>query len=301
MAKVEQPPIVDDDVLDDLWDNVDSLPDDEFGDADDDIDLSLSNFNPNQTRDSKGQWADTGGDSLTKYTNQKGEWTAERAKLHDEIVAEHLAQATTKPQEPTYVIFGGGSAAGKSNLRKHLSAGDFPKDAITIDTDEIKKRLPEYSDMVAKGDSSAAAYTHEESSYLGKRIAKEGIEAGYNVVLDGTGNVSLESLMKKANQARQAGHKVQGVYATVPTKIAEQRNLDRAERTGRLVVPTYLRSTHAAVSNIVPDAMQRDVFDKFDLYDTQQGVKPIASKIKGFPATIHDNDLWKAFLAKANE
>jgi predicted kinase len=263
--------------------------------------IALSNFNPNQARDAHGRWSYVHGDSLAKYTNEKGEWTAERQKLHDEIVSKYLAQAKTKPIEPVYVIFGGGSAAGKSNLAKHLGSSVLPKDKVHVDTDEIKGMLPDYKDMQNAGDSRAAAYTHEESSYLGKRIVKEALKEGFNVILDGTGNVSLESLQQKAAQARQAGHKVHGVYATVPTKMAEDRNLARAQKTGRLVVPTYLRSTHKAVSSIVPAAMANDTFDDFGLYDTQNGVRLIASKQKGFPQVIHDNDLYQQFLDKAKE
>jgi hypothetical protein len=54
-------------------------------------------------------------------------------------------------------------------------------------------------------DPSEPAYVHEESGEVTKRVYAKALEAKNHVVLDGTGDNSLESLKKKLDQARATG------------------------------------------------------------------------------------------------
>lgn len=106
--------------------------------------------------------------------------------------------------------------------------------------------------MLTAKDFNAANYVHEESSALAKRILNIAINDNYNVILDGTGDGSNSSLMSKISQAKAAGLKVYGIYATCPTDVAIRRAQKRAEVTGREVPELRITKIHSAVSKILP-------------------------------------------------
>jgi len=283
----------------------------------------LEKDNPSQPRDENGRWIGSGGggssgsggsggggggggssggggastatDSMSTHRDANGNWTAERQKMHDGIVQDHL-KGKTPVDNPVSYMTGGGPASGKSHAMKQF---DMPENTVVIDSDAIKGKLPEYKSMMDAKDPRAAAYVHEESSYLSKRILKEASEQKYNTMLDGTGDSSIDGLRSKTETMRKGGRKVEANYVTVDTEVAVARNLQRAEKTGRYVPESVVRGTHASVSRVVPQALSEGLFDKFTLWDTSSGGK--ATKVasaEGKKVTVHDEALWKTFLAK---
>lgn len=241
-------------------------------------------------------------DSLGKYTTADGKLTPERAALHKKIVKQVLAGVEKAPEgEKTFIMMGGGPASGKSTMVKS-GAVDMPdnKHAVYVDSDFIKSCLPDYQKMVKAGDTKAAAYCHEESSALAKRIMKVALDNGYNVVLDGTGDGGEASLSKKLAQAKAAGAKTRGVYATVDTQEAINRSNKRAEKTGRLVPEEHIREIHSNVSKTLPKCAAQ--FDEVVLYDTSTKTpKLLATGGSGKGLTAVDKNGLDAFLAKAND
>ena len=243
------------------------------------------------------------------------DWTPERRAMHEKIIAEHF-KGKTPVDKPTAVLMGGGPAAGKSSV---LDSGQvkLDKNSVHIDSDAIKvKSLPEYDKLVDAGDVvGAAAWVHEESSYIAKQIQSKGSKESYNTVLDGTGDGSVKGLEKKINEMRAAGQRVVGHYVTIPTDTAWERALERSKpkydangkmtsKGGRLPPETLIRATHKSVSNILPVAAKKGLFDEVALYDTDvpRG-KPaqLVMSAKGSDMTIHSKELYDRFLAKANE
>lgn len=241
-------------------------------------------------------------DSLGKHTTADGKLTPERAALHKKIVKQVLAGVEKAPEgEKTFIMMGGGPASGKSTMVKS-GAVDMPdkKHAVYVDSDFIKGCLPEYQKMVKSGDTKAAAYCHEESSALAKRIMKVALDNGYTVVLDGTGDGGEASLSKKLIQAKAAGAKTRGVYATVDTQEAINRSNKRAEKTGRLVPEEHIREIHSNVSKALPKCAAQ--FDEVVLYDTSTKTpKLLATGGSGKGLTAVDQKGLDAFLAKAND
>jgi len=229
-------------------------------------------------------------------------WTKDRQKLHDKIVDDILKENNPKPQKnPDFFMTGGGSASGKSIM---LKKSPLPKGTVVIDSDEIKKRLPEFVEMQKKGGKAAkaaAGYVHEESSYLSKRLMRESAQRRYHTMLDGTGDNSLKSLEGKIKQMSERGMKVKAKYATADIETALERNYQRFLKTKRLVPATYVRDVHRNVSKVVPDALQAGIFDDFELYDmnkTGQAIK-VATFTKEKGLNIQDQNLWNRFIGKA--
>lgn len=237
----------------------------------------------------------TAKDTLSRFTRH-GELTRERRQLHDAIIREQLRKATPV-ERPEATVFGGGPASGKSTVAGKIHG---KANSLTIDADVLRALLPEYNELLAAGDASAAAVTHEEASLLSKELSKQAVLRNYNVTLDGTGDSSYESLAKKvANFRANGATKVEGLYVTVDTDEAIRRMIARAEQTGRYVPETYVREVHASISEVLPRAMRDGLFDDVVLYDTN-GAEPIkvATAHHG-EITVYDQDAWQRFLAKA--
>ena len=250
-------------------------------------------------------------DSMAQHLSEKGkkkleagekitreDFTPERQALHKQIIDSHF-EGKTPVKEPIAYVLGGGPASGKSSI---IKAGHVKPDENTVhvDADAIKGMLPEYQTMVKAKDAAAAAYAHEESSFVAKEIQDKGSKGSYNTLLDGTGNSTLDSLTGKIKKMKAAGQKVVGAYVTVPTEVAIERNRERAKKTGRLPPESMLRACHKSVSAVLPKAIEDGLFDEVQLFDTSNGVKQVASA-KGGKMQIHDQGLWNTFKAKANE
>ena len=242
--------------------------------------------------------------SISKYLDKDGKLTPEREAIHEAAVYKFLEGVQKAEGQPTYYMMGGGPAAGKSTVIKSGQV-DVPdsKKAVVVDVDECKKLLPEYNAMVKAGNPEAAGYCHEESSALAKRIISVAEKNGYNVVLDGTGDGSEKGVMKKIDEARSNGMKVVGVYVTCDTDAAVARAVARGEKTGRVVNEEVVRSTHAKVSQILPNVA--DKFDSVQLFDTNSGGAPklIASGGSGKKLTVEGGNQaeYDSFIAKGGK
>jgi predicted ABC-type ATPase len=220
----------------------------------------------------------------------------ERQALHNKIVSEALAGVPTS-NSPVFYMLGGGPASGKSSL---IERGDVAipsvqnREAVLVNADDYKIQLPEYKQKPA---TDAANFTHEESSYIAKRIQSEALANNQNIVLDGTGDSSYDKASKKVQDAKNAGYKVNGYYATVSIPEALRRNEFRAQQTGRMVIPSVVIETHASVSRVFPRLSAQ--FDSVKLFDTTSQVRLVADRTAGKPLNIVNQSLYNDFLAKA--
>ncbi len=240
-------------------------------------------------------------DTKTMHT-RNGRWTRERVKLHDQIVRDMKQGATpVGPDDtPQFHMMGGGPASGKSTVTKKIDLG-FPSNRVTIDSDAIKLKLPEYQKMFAEGDARAAAFAHEESSYLTKRIVAETTRERYNVLLDGTGDSGYDKLVKKLAGYQAEGHEVIAEYMTLDTDLAWKIANARAKATGRFVPESVVRETHATISEVLPRVAREGRFNKMRLWDTNiEGSPRLIAQYGDDGFKVLDDDLWQTFISKAN-
>jgi predicted ABC-type ATPase len=238
-----------------------------------------------------------------------GKMTLKRQNLHRNLVAKNLTLGDTiKPRhkkgQRTFHMTGGGSAAGKGNLRKMGLLDVDEEQVVVIDSDEIKKQIPETVDAQGS-DSSIARKTHEESSVVAKMTQKAAFELGMDVLLDGTGDSETETLRKKLREAHKAGYKVVADYVSCDWEAAFFRSDDRYNRgegTAKRYVPhSTIATNHRNVSRVVSDLVGE--FDELTLWDSNgpKGTKPtkIATFKRGVP-DIFDHVAYMSFLEKAS-
>lgn len=203
---------------------------------------------------------------------QNGELVPERKAVHDGIIDDLLEGKTPTGEKPKMTMLGGGPASGKSSVMNPDTKGN--PHAITIDPDDMKKRLPGFSQM-AEVDTNAAAFYHEESSALAKRFSEAAYERHIDAIYDGTGDGSVKSVMKKINAARENGYSVEAKYVTIDTDEAIRRNRKRYDdavargETPRLPPEDMVRRTHAKVTDISVELAPK--FDRIEVWDNNGG------------------------------
>lgn len=241
-------------------------------------------------------------DTMSANRRADGSWAPRRAALHQRIVTRSL-KGVPKSAHPTVYMTGGGPASGKSTM---LNSGKVSvpsaREAVHVDPDAIKAQLPEYVAKTKAGDTSAAAFVHEESSYLAKRVSSETASHGKDQVLDTTGDGTIESLQKKLAELRANGAmRIVANYASNDTDLAVEFSNLRGKQTGRFVPETYIRETHRQVSITLPQAVERGLFDEVTLWDTNASGNPriVMTAGRNLPTVIHDQKLWDDFLRKA--
>lgn len=245
-----------------------------------------------------------GVDALSRHQKPDGTFTPQRAALHQSIA--HEIRSHVKPsQDKTYFMMGGGPASGKSSV---IRAGlvKLPESHVFLDSDKIKARLPEMKILIDAGDGRAADYVHEESSAIAKALQADSFRDAQNVVLDGTGDNSFDSMMKKVNDARAAGYKVNASYTTCSVDEAVRRNIIRAfggekargmgytvhehemsqKPEGRLPPEDMLREVHRGVSIVLPQLTKHGAFDNVQLWDTEHKTPHTEQERRGLIAKI---------------
>ena len=257
--------------------------------------------------------------SLTPFIDKDGNLSPERQRVHDAIVQNFFKDKVPANGKPRMTMSGGGPASGKSFIRDGMERELGVDTTITIDPDDIKGMLPGYTDMAIEG-TDAAPHYHEESSALAKRIYQYGLDNGVNVVYDGTGDGSVNSVKKKIQAARDAGYSVDGEYVTVDVDgpdgalVRNQKRYERALKKfkeGKADIPPRLpkeedvRAIHAAVSDIVPQVA--DMFDNFKLWDNNQPfgepktLVATCKRGKGVAVEKGQDDLINRFLKKGKD
>ena len=291
-----------------------------------DYEASEKRYNPNQPRDpagtpTGGQWTSAGGgvimvkdskgtevpvdenSSLAKFLvkNPDGTYSLdpEREKLHDEIVQRFLSESKPVDGQAEFFMTGGGPASGKSTILLASDELPGPGSAVLVDPDAVKTQLPEFQERFQAGDLGAGSYVHEESSMIRKRLEKAAIAGNYNVLLDTTGDSSVDKLAANIEQYRSAGYSVKAYYASNSVDLAVRLAYERGQKTGRFVPETFLREAHVAVSRTFEAAVERGLFDSVQLYDTDILGTPrlvLSGDRKGY--SVHDEALWQTFKDK---
>ena len=272
-------------------------------------------------------------DTQTMHTvgvKKNGEriYSAERTKLHDDLVEEFLKKDGAIPvKDPEVSVLGGGPASGKKAARKAeqeryaIGTGKSKRyNAAVIDVDDIRAKFPEYtniqtqqSDLIAK---KAAEITHREASNLALRIVQEGQKRRLNIVVDGTGDGTYKELANKVRLYRKRGaKKVHANYVSIDTREAWARMIKRyrdpIKDGGRRWVPRkILYETHASVSRVLPEALDRGLFDSVRVWDNNKPF-PIKAELIAVSkngrrsgltvAKGEDRAMYQRFLAKADE
>lgn len=228
----------------------------------------------------------------------------ERVQLYQSIAHAVLKDGKSS-KNPEYIFMGGGPAAGKSTL---LKAGIVPmrEGTVRLEADQIKTMLPEFDDLTAETDTdlvkSAGVFTHDESSFIIFELQQIALDRKYPIILDGCAAGSPEKMQAKVVGIKRRGYAtVKAVYATVPTETAVHRAERRFQKEKRWIRPEDVEELHESVSDLVPAAADRQIFDSLVLVQTDTAGPPriVMSTSRTKETVVHHPDAWGAFLSKS--
>lgn len=242
--------------------------------------------------------------SLDGFLDENGNLTPEREAVHREIIDKLLTGKEPVQGQATMTMLGGGPASGKSSVMNPDTSKD--KHAVTIDPDMMKSMLPGYAEL-AKTDTRAADFFHEESSMLAKRFAATAYSENYNAVFDGTGDGSNNSVRKKIQEAKAAGYRVEAKYVSIDTEEAVRRNQKRYDdavakgETPRLPPVEMVVRTHTKCTDI--SVAMAPEFDHIEIWDNngakgQQKMIATGGGGKGLKAVSGQGASFDRYLSK---
>lgn len=248
-------------------------------------------------------------ESTEDMHKKDGVWSAEREKLHEQII-DKVVNSCPKPppgEKPTAVLLLGGAASGKSTVVNKYVKPKMGDQFGTINVDDVKESIPEYNKFITEDVGTAASRVHEESSDLGKAITTQVIEDGRNFIYDAVlgSPQKAKELIKKL---KDKGYKVSLVGVNVDAEESLSRASLRAfgdkekggdkPGSGRMVPADILLHGHKGASQTFEEI--HDMVDDVSLYDNNvpPGTDPIPV-LSGPPKEVHRDDLYNQFKSKA--
>jgi predicted ABC-type ATPase len=182
----------------------------------------------------------TGKRTMDLYSDGKGNYDAERTKLHDSILEKMFGRATpvAEGETPRMTLTGGLPGSGKSTVlsaRREQGLADL-EGSVHIDSDWVKEQLPEYEGW-------NAALIHDEASDIIASAMSRARAEHYSVVYDTTMKTTQETI-NFVNAAKEAGYSAHVIYVDVPMKMSMRRAISRFmdPKSGRYVSPYYIAS-----------------------------------------------------------
>lgn len=235
-----------------------------------------------------------------KYINNLS--SEDRLSLIDEILLGYIKEKSVHPNKEGKISFflGGGSNSGKSTFRDTLT--EEHKNLLIIDSDDLKREIPEYTDLMVADPTIAASIVHKESSRMASLLLVKAIEKELSLLFDGTLK-NVEKYENFINLLRQAGFEVHLVIIDVPVQIALKRNRIRYEEAlakgeyPRLVPDEDVILSHSRITNSF--SKLKKLVDSWIIIDTRDDTDDvIAHSEKGKEQKILNNKKYQEFLKK---
>lgn len=235
----------------------------------------------------------------------------ERVALRNRLIDQRFEGKRPADGKPVVYVMGGGAASGKGTVLRLLrEAGVVTDDFVELDSDSFKTGdkakgwdgIPEYGQILERGDDRAAGVTHKESSSIFKMAAERARTGRYNTVLDVTLG-SPKAGVRVLKELRDSGYDVRMIGVTVGIETALRRAHLRSQGLERRVVdPRSVIRTHKGFSEGFAEYAK--LADQTLLIDTNviDGTNPIliASKQGASDLVVNDENAYISFVKKGS-
>ena len=192
--------------------------------------------------------------------------TPQRQRIRKNIADELYGKGAKIKKREVFLIVGH-PASGKSTFADALIV---ERGALLIDSDEVKKRLPEFSNGLL------AMAVHSESSNITDAVLARAIDNGDNIVMPLVGK-TYDHLEERVDKFKEAGYTVKLIYIDLPVAKAIKRAETRFRETGRLIYPEYLRSVGLKPKQNYDKLKKTKRVDSYEAWsnDVPRGNRPI--------------------------
>jgi len=238
----------------------------------------------------------------TKELNMdsRGRYRENRQMFHRQIAA-RLLSGVQSQNSPEVIFMGGGTAVGKSTVRKKYIKSYAAHGGIAvIDCDDIKELIPEYAELKKINVQTAASLVHEESGDIALLALQLALIEQMHIVFDAT--------MKDADwyegligNVKEKGFAAIAVIVYAPLHVAFEREALRAEKTERVVPREEIVRSHLLVRESFTRLKNR--FDAYVLWDNSKPNFGEPTVIEEFlpgmtESTVHDWEKYADFYSK---
>ncbi len=155
------------------------------------------------------------------YTDKDGKYFPERQAKHRQIVDEMLKPDTIAAPNarPQAILMIGNPGSGKTST-KNMIAQRIGVNFASLDSDEIKSKMPEYLGW------NAPALHRESHDILKYDLLPRAVDERHNIVLDGTGR-HTPLVWNQINWLASKGYDVHIGYVDLSPEKCAQRVVDR--------------------------------------------------------------------------
>lgn len=194
-----------------------------------------------------------------------GIYSRRRQLLQDRLLKTHLEGGTTSTR-PRLIFITGPIGAGKTWVRSELERLHYldPSVFLTLDPDQIKGDIPEYTKIQQTNPELAANMVHRESNYLLELATERALLLQKNIVLDlAMRDVNYFKQIVTRIQKTQPQYQIEIIHVTNSLENMLKNANERAIKTGRYVddevVEASLADTKVAIDTLRP--LVHRVFD----------------------------------------
>lgn len=212
-------------------------------------------------------------DTKQMYSIDSKTYTKKRKRLHQQIIRtfDKTDAYPKKGKKPVAVLIGGGTASGKTTLRKTLVAMDLKAKNISaaiVDIDKIKEHIPEYAEYKQANLAEAARLVHKEAYDIGMKLLRQLMKKRKNFIFEST-MARTRKFVTLIDDLKTLNYEMHAYIVYVPLPVAKKRAEKRAQLTGRKVPDHVIENTH----KLTPKTFMaiKDRLDSFHVYDNGRG------------------------------
>ena len=179
-------------------------------------------------------------------------------------------ERSTDVRDPIALFLAGGPLSGKTTTLERLLADGHdlaPRNAVRIEPTLIRHRLPEFTAAVAVREREAAGLIFQETCHIARELVEHAAEAGADLIIDGIGDAEEGLFASRLEAFHDAGYDVRVLLVDAPTSVAQERNLERARRTGFYLEPRLIIDLHRDVLRRFEDWRHFEWL-RFEMYST---------------------------------
>jgi predicted ABC-type ATPase len=165
--------------------------------------------------------------------------------IQDRIVMDMIGNHQPCKARRRALYTSGTYGSGKTRAMRDTLASTFDTgNLVRIDPDEIRRKLPEWSEMVKSNPETAGEMTHMESTFIALLAEQVCLELGLSYLIDGSLG-DAEWYAEWLRHVASLGYIVDLVRFECPLDLALERCETRARETGRHIPRDNIERAHA--------------------------------------------------------
>jgi predicted ABC-type ATPase len=192
--------------------------------------------------------------------------------VYSDVIEPTYFERTSPNKKPAITIIAGQPGAGKSSV-VGLSMKEFGKrNAVVVNTDDVRAFHPKFKEIVKLDDKRSAERTHEDASAWSQTLLERSLETKRHVVLEGVFK-DAQKLLKIIEMAKQNGYEVTIRFIATHERyslwgIHNRYEVEKVTRGhGRFVPLDYHDECYTKLLNTADKVEEQELADFVEVYN----------------------------------